>query len=219
MAAVHTEVLRPRALEPGMAVLVSGPAMCNKRELVLDLLTAGDRDGRATVFVTTRRSATATARDYETVGGRSENLAIVDCVSRLGGFERVTDGPGRRYISDPGDLTGTGIAVTQFLREFDRESMTPWLGVHSLSTMLMYSDLRRTFRCLHVLLGRIRTLGGVAVATLETTAAADRERDVVGQPFDARVEVREGSRGREVRARGAPIAPRQWTALSGPDEF
>ncbi|MFB6159626.1 MAG: hypothetical protein ABEJ61_00430 [Haloferacaceae archaeon] len=219
MASAYGEVLRPEALDPGTAVLVAGPAMCGKRELALDLLAADDRTDAATVFVTTRRAAPDVARGYEAAGGRVESLAVVDCVTRLGGFRRVTDTTDRRYVADPGDLTGTGIAVTEFLRQFDRESRTPWLGVHSLSTMLMYADVRRTFRFLHVLVGRVRATGGVAVATLETATVDDRERDVIGQPFDARIEVREGVDGREVRARGAAVAPREWTRLPGPDEF
>lgn len=214
MGTRYGNVLDPSALDPGTALLVAGPAMSGKRELVIDLLAADRPDGetRATVVVTTRRGAAAFERDYVDAGGSAGELSVIDSVTRLGGFDRVENGPTRRYVADPGDLTGIGIATTELLRGADDRGATPWLGIHSLSTMTMYATVDRVFRFLHVLSGRVRALGGVLVAAVEADAPGDV--GVLAQPFDGRVDVRETDDGtREVRGRGVSVAPRAWTAL------
>jgi len=213
MSAAHpregvSDTLRPETLDPGTALLVAGPAMSGKRALVVDLLASEQASGeRATVAVTTRRSAAAFERDYVDAGGRAEEAAVVDCVSRLGGFERVQDAPNRRYVSDPGDLTGIGIGTTELLRRAGDDGAAPWLGVHSLSTMRMYATVDRVFRVLHVLVGRVRALGGVLIAALDGDGD---DAAVLSQPFDGRLDVRDNG-GREVRARGVGVAPGEWT--------
>jgi hypothetical protein len=215
MAIRYGDVLDPSALDPGTALLVAGPALSGKRELVIGLLAAdrGAGETRATVAVTTRRGAAAFERDYVTAGGAADELSVVDGVTRLGGFDRVEDGPTRRYVADPGDLTGIGIATTELLRAAADRGATPWLGIHSLSTMTMYATVDRVFRFLHVLSGRVRALDGVLVAAVEAEVPGDV--GVLAQPFDGRVDVREtGDGGREVRGRGVSAAPRSWTPLA-----
>lgn len=208
----YGDVLDPSALDPGTALLVSGPAMSGKRGLVIDILAADRDEDSATVAVTTRRSAAAFGHDYVDAGGCADELSVVDCVTRLGGFDRVADGPARRYVADPGDLTGVGIATTELLRGASAREATPWLGIHSLSTMTMYSAVDRVFRFLHVLVGRVRALDGVVVAAVETDEPGGV--GVLAQPFDGRLDVREtDDGGREVRGRGVPVAPRAWTPL------
>ena len=179
--------------------------MCGKRGLVIDRLAGGGAGD--VVAVTTRRSAAAFEGDDVAAG-----LSVVGCVSRLGGVGDVADGPARRCVSDPGDLTGIGIAVTGLLRGAADRGAAPWLGIHSLSTMRMYADVERVFRFLHVLAGRVRALDGVLVAAADADAAEDV--GVLAQPFDGRLDVREtDAGGREVRSRGVPVAPRTWTPL------
>lgn len=143
----------------------------------------------------------------------ADQLSVVDCVSRQGSFDRVRDAAGRRYVADPGDLTGMGIAVTEFLREHHRNGRTPWLGCHSLSTTVMFADVRSAFRFLHVTLGRVRNAGGMALGALDEAMVSEADQAVLAQPFDARLEVRERQGCDEVRARGTPVAPREWTLV------
>jgi KaiC/GvpD/RAD55 family RecA-like ATPase len=211
------EVLRPSALDPGTAVLVTGPALSGKRELLLSLLAADENHGA--VFVTTRRNAASTVRDFADRGLPEDRLSVVDCVSRQGSLDRVRDAAGRRYVADPGDLTGLGIAVTEFLREHRRDGGTPWLGCHSLSTMVMYTDVRTVFRFLHVTIGRVRTADGVALVALDEATVSAADLAILSQPFDARLDVRERDGRDEVRARGADLAPREWTPIRTTPEF
>jgi KaiC/GvpD/RAD55 family RecA-like ATPase len=117
------------------------------------------------------------------------------------------------YVSDPGDLTGIGIGVTTFLRQFYREGTSARLGVHSVSTMLMYADLRRVFRLLHVLTARIDAADSIGVFALDDSVDS-HEQSVLRQPFDGVVELRETDEGRELRCRGVDAGPRSWTPVS-----
>jgi hypothetical protein len=207
-----TEVLDAEEIESGTNLLVSGSAMSGKHELVLSLLAAGEADG--SVFVTTRKDAVASERDFERLSkGSQSEFSVVDCVSRSAGFDRPTETPGRVYVSDPGDLTGIGIAATKFLRQFYTQDVPARLGVHSVSTMLMYADVKRVFRFLHVLTGRISSSGFIGVFALDDTVD-EREQSVLRQPFDGVVELRETDEGRELRCRGADVGPRSWTPVN-----
>ncbi|MFB6305060.1 MAG: hypothetical protein ABEH47_07830, partial [Haloferacaceae archaeon] len=181
--------LDPTALEPGAAVLVTGPALSGKREVLLSLLGSSGAEERGTVFVTTRRDADSTARALAETdpGVPADRLSIVDCVSRQGSFGRVRNTAERRYVSDPGDMTGIGIAVTEFLRRHHRNGLSPWFGFHSLSTTVMYADVRAAFRFLHVVLGRVRSVDGVALVALDDSAVSDADLAVLSQPFDGRL--------------------------------
>jgi hypothetical protein len=241
--ALSAEPLDAVALDPGSNVLVTGPPMTGKRRLLLRLLAAGGSgdapgaggrpdggtrgkvetgagDGREddpdTVLVTTRRSAPAVAREFEAVGGRRDGLSIVDCVSRVGGLDRPTRRTAdRRYASDPGDLTGIGIGVTEFVRRRYEGDRAARVGVHSLSTMLMYADLRRLFQFLHVVTGRIAACGFVGAFVADGGVLDDRELAILRQPFDALVELREstGRSGRELRVRREDGGGIGWTPL------
>lgn len=203
-------------LDPGTNVLVTGPVMTGKRRLMHALLAQDSPNERGTIVVTTRKDATRTVRDFERVAGTvdDDRLAIVDCVGDSHGFGRRRPASNVQHVSDPGDLTGIGIGVTKFMRRYYDEDNGARLGLHSLSTMLMYSDLRRVFQFLHVMTGRISSSGFVGVFTLDDTVPDNADVSILRQPFDALVEVRETPEGqREVRTRGADIGPRHWTPV------
>jgi hypothetical protein len=210
-----TTVLDATKIEPGTNVLVTGPAMTGKRQLLLSLLAAGDPTERGTLFVTTRRDAESTAGAFRRLGGpvSDDRLKIVDCVTRSAGFGTSSPTDSRRYPADPGDLTGIGIEMTGFMGDFHAAGLETWVGFHSLSTVLMYADLRRVFQFVHVLTGRIGTLGFRGAFALDTTVAESRDLEILKQPFDALVELREADAGVELRVRGGQFGPSRWTPL------
>lgn len=56
--------------------------------------------------------------------------------------------------------------------------------LHSLSTLLMYADLQTVFRFLHVFTGRIQSVGGLGVFTIDADAHDDRTMNTIKQLFD-----------------------------------
>ncbi|RXK50273.1 DUF7504 family protein [Halorientalis pallida] len=204
--------LDPGALPTGESVLIAGPAMTGKRRLLFDLVGASP-DGAA-LLVTTKRGADRFRENFLT--GRDADdwtLRSVDCVSRSRGFTQHRDSDTVKYVTSAGDLTGVGIAASGFLREFYHADREARVGLHSLSTMLMYADLRRVYQFAHVLTGRIESSGFAGAFTLDTTARNTESLDVLTQVFDALVEVREEGSGPELKVRGGDFGPRTWTAF------
>jgi len=202
------------ATPPGTSLLVAGPPMTRKRELMLRLLTGVDAEA-ARVLVTTRLDADGIEREYRAVdpGIAPERLAVVDCVTeqRGSGFDPDrAESPTRRYANDPGDLTGVGIGVSEFMRRFADGGTDVAVGLHTLSTMLMYADLSRVYRFVHVLTSRASVAGARGAYVLDDSAD---DPGVIAQPFDGLVAVRDGESGPEVRVRGVDPGPRRWTPL------
>jgi hypothetical protein len=199
-------------LDPGVSLLVAGPPMTGKRR-VMHRLVAGERDpDRARLLVTTRKPADRIEREYREVHPDvpRRRLAVVDCVSEGIGSDTVLSDT-RRFGHDPGDLTGAGMHVSEFMRRFgaDPEVAGVSVGLHTLSTMLMYADLRRVYQFLHVLVGRIEASGSRGTFVVDERRESQRFRTLAG-PFDGLVEVRERD-GREFRVRGVEAGPRTWT--------
>jgi hypothetical protein len=198
-------------LDDGNSVLVTGEAMTGKRSLLLSVLAGrADRRETGTVLVTTRKPPVATYRQFARLDGSipPERVSVVDGtgVGSAGG-----GGWAYRAAGGPGDLTGIGIAVTEFLREHHRAGQPAQFGLHSLSTMLMYADLKRLFQFVHVTTTRLAATEFAGGFTVDSGVLDDRERSILRQPFDGVVEVREGDAGRELRARGTVDGPREWT--------
>lgn len=204
--------LRPDAVRSGTSVLVVGPALTGKRDLVFDVLSGSE--SRAAVFTTTKRSADRIRAEFGERNGDDWWLSVVDCVSK-DGFGRTVDTEDTTYITTPGDLTGIGIAVSGFLQDcyHDPARSNVRLGFHSLSTLAMYAELRRVFQFVHVLTTRIDAAGFVGAFALDATVS-DRTREMLLPLFDTVVETRETDSGQELRTRGGAgeLGPRAWTS-------
>lgn len=185
-------------IEPGSNVLISGPPLSGKRDLALDVLAEGTRNGEGAIMVTTKDSADRLLSQFEkreAYDGRP--VAIVDTVSRQQGVNDVTDSERIKYTSSPVDMTGIGIKLSEFLEAFykDRGIRQNRVMVHSLSTLLMYSDLQTVFRFLHVFTGRIQSVDGLGLYCIDSTAHDDQTMNTLKQLFDAVVEVSDDGDG------------------------
>ncbi|WP_267641413.1 DUF7504 family protein [Haloarchaeobius amylolyticus] len=202
------------SLAPGTNLLVAGPAMTGKRQLLYHLLGHSGEADHATSIVTTRKAADTVEREYRAVDPDVTRLGIVDCVSRQRGFGTVEESPTRRYVGNAGDLTGIGIRTSEFMRRFQADDTvdTASVGLHTSSTVLMYTELRRVFQFYHVMTGRVESAGYTGVFVIDTPTA-DNALAVLKQLFDGLVEVRESEDGRQLRVRGIEAGPRQWTGF------
>lgn len=202
------------AIPSGHNVLVAGPALTGKRRLMFEVM-CGTED-RAGVVVTTKRSAAHMRAEFGNHALLDDwRLRIVDCVSRQRAVGRVRETDEVRYMSSAGDLTGIGIAVSGFLQDFyhDDGVEEARLGLHSLSTMLMYADIRRVYQFVHVITGRVESSDFVGAFTLDTTTGDDEPLDRLTQLFDSVVEVRQADSGPELRVRGGSFGPAAWTPV------
>lgn len=198
---------------PGTNVLVAGPAMDAGQLLGLRLVRHR-AESEGSLVVTTDTGSSRLLALYERRYGEwpRAGSAFVDCASREGSGAGL-DVP-VRTLSSPGDLTGIGIsysALVEGLYEENRSRIR--LGLFSLNTLLMYSDVRTVFRFGHTVAGRVASTDGLGVFLVDPSTQDETVVDTVSQFLDGRIDVREGDDGAELRCRGQVDGPDSWTAF------
>jgi KaiC/GvpD/RAD55 family RecA-like ATPase len=174
-------------VDPGTNLLVSGPPLTGKRALALDLLAAGTERGEGAIVVTTKDSADRVLEQFgDRVDYENEPVAVVDCVTRQQGVGDATETESIKYASSPVDMTGIGIKLSEVLQAFtaDRGIERNRIMVHSLSTLLMYSNLQTVFRFLHVFTGRIQSVDALGLFAIDSTAHDQQTMNTLKQLFD-----------------------------------
>lgn len=210
-------VLPPELLtevEPGTNLLVSGPAMSGKRQLLLKLLARGASEGEGSVVVTSRNPAEDVIEDYrDALGGDDLGyFRVIDAVSSRSGA--TVDGAGVHEVSSPGDLTGMGIEFSEIARDAgDADVERLRVGFDSLSPLLMYVDLQRLFRFLHVFTSQIQSRDWLGLFAIDPDSHDQQEVNTISQLFDGMIEIRLTDDGREARVRGVTDAPTGWVEL------
>ena len=197
------------SIAPGTNLLVTGPPMTGKYDLMIRLLAEGSRRGEAAVVVSTKEGPDRVHADItDRLGVDSvADLGVVDCTGQEGrrsGDDRI------RYVSSPADLTGIGMASSELIETFADRGRGIRTGLHSLSQLLMYADVKTVFRFLHILTGRISSADALGVCTLDSEAHDGQTVHTIRQLFDGMMETRNGDGGREFRVRGLDGADGEW---------
>jgi hypothetical protein len=193
----------------GTNLLVAGPPLTHKRELARSLLESGCEREEGAVVVGTRDSVNGVRQRapaiWDAVGaGRG---GIVDCVTRQSG-EVPEDSDLVKYVPSPGDVTEIGIRLGGIFQHLERQDTRTRFAVSTVSTMLMYADVRRVFRFLHVYAGHVERLGWLGLGVLDTS---NREAfDRLAPLYDAMVQTRRTDGGTELRVVGLGRGRTDW---------
>lgn len=201
-------------LNPGTSILVSGPPLIGKHELMLEIIAQGIERGEGGIVVSTQGDEQAVTRELERVapGFDPSLLGIIDCVSDQQEEGGTTEGEVRvRRTASPADLTGIGIGASELINGLSEDGVAGVrLGIDSLSTLLLYTEFDRMARFLHVLSGRIDRAGGLGVFVVNPGTIDAGQYDQLKTLFDGLVEVREHEEQRELRIRGLPDVDTGW---------
>lgn len=199
-------------INSGNCILVAGPAMTGKRKLMYRLL-ADSSDGSA-AYISTKHDADRMNKELSATSQVDDyTLHFIDCVSRQQSITIPEKSETCHYISSAGDLTGIGIALSGFMQDAYHDPAIDHaaIGLHTLSTMLMYADLQRVFQFVHVITGRIASSDFVGVFTLDTLNRTDESITRLKGLFDGLIEIQEDDQNPKYRTRGSIPGPRQWT--------
>jgi len=201
--------LSDASLPAGTNLLIAGPPLTGKRDIAFEVLATGSRDGEGSIVVTTKDDAEKVLEEYAGYVEDVEDfdVGVVDCVTKQRGVGSVRDDPRVKYASSPVDMTGIGIKLSEFLEEFYevRGHEQNRILLHSVSTLLMYSDLQTVFRFMHVFTGRVQSADGLGVYVIDSTAHDDQTMNTLKQLFDAVVEVTdEGDGETSIETAGFP---------------
>ena len=183
-------------IDPGTNVLIAGPPMVGKRALAYEVLKNGITRNEGTIVVTTKDSGDKVLEEFtRNVEANTDHLGIVDCVTKQRGIGTVDDDPRIKYASSPVDMTGIGISLSEFLQEFyeGRGVRKNRVLMHSVSTLLMYSDLQTVFRFLHVFTGRIQSADALGLYVIDSTAHDEQTMNTLKQLFDGVITIGDGA--------------------------
>lgn len=155
-------------------------------EIVLDVV-APEADERA-VVITMTTGAETVVRELERRGVARDQIGIIDCTNSDSNVEGVPV----RQLNSPGDLTGISLEFAKLLgQESGNRSVRARVGVMSVSTALMYTELRTIFRFLHVFTARIRSGGMLGVFSLDPTMHDEKAHNTIRAVFDCEATVDE----------------------------
>ncbi|MFC4356848.1 RAD55 family ATPase [Halobium salinum] len=203
------DVLPTADIRQGSNVLVTGPPMSGKYELLLRLVSAL---GEQALLVSTEDGADEVREDFEALAGTAppEGFGVVDCVSVAPGEGAETELV--KHAGSPENLTAIGVKFTDVAETFRTRGYTDVaVGFHSLSTLLMYFDAQRVYRFVRVLTGQIEDSGWTGVATVGSTMHDEQTLHTLYDPFDAVIETRvEDDREYRLRSRRGVG---EWTAF------
>ena len=203
-------VLPDVEVTPGTNLLVSGPPMTGKRRIATDILAEGSKDEEGAIVVTTKDSADKLVTEYERLVPDFDDVpfGVVDCVTKQRGVGNAENTSRVKYASSPVDMTGLGIQLSEFLQEFyeTRGIQRNRVLLHSVSTLLMYSNVQTVFRFLHVFTGRAQSAEALGLYVLDSTAHEDQTLNTLKQLFDGLIEVEDDGGEPSVSTVGIPSA-------------
>jgi len=195
------DVLPDAEIGPGTNLLISGPPMTGKRRVAFQILARGTENGEGVIVVSTKDGAEKVFDEYDSFAPDIEDapVGIVDCVTKQQGAGDVEDSAHVKYASSPVDMTGIGIKLSEFLEEFydGRGVKRNRILLHSISTLLMYSNLQTVFRFLHVFTGRVQSADALGLYVIDSTAHDDQTMNTLKQLFDGVIEVDEDEAGEQ----------------------
>ncbi|WP_323190203.1 recombinase RecA [Halostella sp. PRR32] len=200
------------SIPSGTNLLITGPPMTGKYDLLVELLADSYRYDERAVFITTQKSPDQIHADFAAGLGVDSvtDLGIVDCAGRERSGNHADD-EHIRSVSSPADLTGIGMASSELIETFGDRGHRVRTGLSSLSQLLMYADVKTVFRFLHILTGRISSADGLGLCTLDSDVHDDQTVNTVKQLFDGAIETRnEGDDSRAFRVLGLPDADDRW---------
>lgn len=199
-------------LPAGTSVLLSGPAMCGKRDLAIELLAAGHKAGEGILSVTTSDNAATVIDELETHIPTldREHVGIIDCTGSTS-QETIREIATER-VSSPGDLTGISIGTAKHLQRFAEQDISEVRhGLVSVSTLLQYLEVNTVFKFLNIYTTRIRDTQGLGVFTVDNAAHDSQTINTITSEFDAVIELRDTDGGeREIRIRGLSDVSAKW---------
>jgi hypothetical protein len=183
-------------LEEASNVLVLSPSMSDRaRGSYFESIFPARSVGLDVLAIDYRRTPDQWLDEWKRhVGGRPRSCLVVSVDETTRSAASTVAAGTRRQaavgVDNPGDLTGLGITVSEYLSEHAGPGTL--VTFDSLTVLLQYVDLQRAFRFLHVLSNRVRSADAIAHYHMDPGAHGDREIATLASLFDAVAEFDDG---------------------------
>lgn len=183
---------RVASFDSGTSLLITGNSTLTDSRLFDALAPA---EGERVIVITMNLGAERVVEELEDRGADRDQIGVIDCTSHDEDLEEVAV----RRLNSPGDLTGISLEFAKLLDGGD-ESQPVRVGFSSISTALMYAELRTMFRFLHVFTARIRSGEMLGVFTMDPAMHEEQAHNTIRAVFDCEATVEEA--GVELRGTG-----------------
>lgn len=182
-------------------ILFRAPSLApNVDRICANLLAAGDAPPDCTLWITYTRSPDEKLASWHDHG--SETVPSRTGVVVVGDRTRTTAAAGSaiparpaspvvKTVADPTDLTGLGVAVSEFFETWATDDNRLTVCFDSLTPLLAYVSVDRACRFLRTLTTRVDALGATAHYHLDSDAHDARTVSRLGSLFDEDVTLSE----------------------------
>lgn len=119
-------------------------------ELVRDVTGEGFR----TIVITTNQPYSVLKRKYSDKGVQMDQVSFIDAITRYALGKEPEPVDDCRFISNPGNLTDMGIAVTEELKNVNGDRLCVVLD--SVNSMLIYLSSKDIIRFIHFVANKLR---------------------------------------------------------------
>jgi KaiC/GvpD/RAD55 family RecA-like ATPase len=167
---------------PGSNILVMGDIFSGKDVLARSFLREGLKQKETCIMVTLNDTADKILEDMDVSEG--ESLYIVDCISSRFG---PTSLPSENvfFIDNPMNLAHIMVMVEDLIERGGEGGVR--LVIDSVSTLIMYSQIRVVFKFLHMLTAKVRSTGAVGLMLLEDNVHDEMEVRTIQPLFNGTI--------------------------------
>lgn len=197
----------------GSNIMMLGPPMSGKEDIINTIVYNGIKKNDSAIVVSTHESGERVFDWFErnNLDISDANIGVVDCVTKTFGMG-AADTKNIKRVSSPVDLTGIGVKISQFFEEFLVRKNIPntRFCINSLSTILMYSNIKTVFRFIHVFTGRIKAANALGIYVIEDEIHDPQTIATLKQLFDGMIEIKVNGDGYAMRVVGFTPKPTPW---------
>jgi len=177
------EIGSATSFDDGVSLLLTGGSTVTNQRL---LDTVAPKDGERAIVITTNTGVETVVKELERRGADRGHIGIIDCTNADSDIEGVPV----RTLNSPGDLTGISLEFAKLFEQWSGDgTVRARVGFASVSTSLMYTELRTMFRFLHVFTARIRSGNMFGVFSLDPSMHDEKENNTIRAVFDCEAAV------------------------------
>lgn len=195
-------------------ILILGPPLTGKYELLLTILA---HYSDHVIIISTKNQATQVVSNFRSVADtpRPEDIGVIDCTRTNQAIEDRNETQTIKFAESPENLTRIGVKFTELFEYFyGRSDGQTGVGLHSISPLIMHSNIQSVYQFLQVLTGQVRSAGWFGIAAMDAAVVDQQDELTIQHHFDGVVETRENEEGRrQFRVRGITPQASEWTSF------
>ena len=201
-------------IKKGANIMLIGPPMSGKKIISNYIMYYGAaRNENAVIEVNTYEPGYLILERFKEnkLDLTLSKVGVVDCLTRMIGIDTYED-ESIKIASSSVDLTDIGVKISQHFENFftKKNIRKIQLNINSLSTLLMYSNIKTVFRFLQVFTGRIKAAGGLGIYVIESGVHDMQVITALSQLFDGKIEIKSEKDKNFLRIVGLLPKPTQW---------